>query len=206
MFGKGKTPLELMDISKFSFYMPATFSRHSILTDAFAFVADSRGGRFVNRPSYSLTIPQGAIKKGKSVNIHTGIITCIGSDRFKVPENHQIVSPVVWFCADEEEEFQKPLTIELQHCAQYGQHLTVLKAKCSDSSDVFVFEPQGEGTQQDHYATFQTKHFCIYCYGVVKATPQRICIVPVEGPYAEQRKEVTFCVCYYLDTCLRVRK
>ena len=205
MQGKGKTAVELLEISKFSIYMPASFSRYSILSDSFSFEVDSRGGLFVNRPSYSLKIPGGAIRKAKLVNIQTGIITCVGSDRFKVPDNYQVVSPVVWFCGDGEEEFQKPLTIELQHCAQYGQRLTVLKAKCSDSSDVFVFEPQGEVMPQDDYATFQTKHFCIYCCGVVNELPQRVCTVPVEGAYIEQKKEVIFCVCYYLDTCLRVR-
>ena len=205
--GKGKTPLELLEISKFSIYMPASFSRYSILSGAFSFVADSRGGLFVNQPSYSLKIPGGAIRVGKSVSIQTGIITCVGSDRFKVPDNYHVVSPVVWFCGDGEEEFQKPLTIELQHCAQYGRHLTVLKAKCSDSSDVFVFEPQGEGAQQVNYATFQTKHFCVFCLvaDIEISSETRVCVVPVHGPYIEQRKEVIFCVCYYLGTCIKVR-
>ncbi|CAI8007770.1 hypothetical protein GBAR_LOCUS5367 [Geodia barretti] len=203
--GKGKTPLELLEISKFSIYMPASFSRYSILSGAFSFVADSRGGLFVNRPSYSLKIPGGAIRVGKSVSIQTGIITCVGSDRFKVPDNYHVVSPVVWFCGDGEEEFQKPLTIELQHCAQYGRRLTVLKAKCSDSSDVFVFEPQGEGAQQVNYATFQTKHFCVFCLvaDIEITSETRVCVVPVHGPYIEQRKEVIFCVCYYLGTCIK---
>ena len=158
-----------------------------------------------SRPSYSLKIPRGAIREGEEVNIHTGIIACAGSNRFKVPKNYQVVSPVVWFCRDREEEFQELVTIELQHCAQYGQCLTVLKEKCSDLSDVFVFEPQGEVQPQGDYATFQTKHFCIYCYGIVTEVPQRICVVPVEGAYVGQRKEVTFCFCYFLDGCLRVR-
>ena len=206
MLGQTKSPLELLEITKFSIYMPASFSRHSIITGAFSFEADSRGGLFVNRPSYSLEIPRGAIREGESVNIQTGIITCLGSDRFKFPEKYQVVSPVVWFCGDQEEVFLEPLTIELQHCVQPDQHLTVLKAQCSVASDVFEFVPDGEGTPQgEKYAAFQTKHFCLYCIGV-ENVPKRVCVVPVEGAYNQQRKDVTFCVCYQLDTCLRVTR
>ena len=206
VLGQKKTALELLEITKFSIYMPASFSRHSIITGAFSFEADSRGGLFVNRPSYSLEIPRGAIREGESVNIQTGIITCLGSDRFKFPEKYQVVSPVVWFCGDQKEDFLEPLTVELQHCVQPGQHLTVLKAKCSVASDVFEFLPDGEGTLQDEYGTFQTTHFCLYCLSVVdNQTPRRVCVVPVEGAHTEQRKGVTFCVCYNLDTCLHVR-
>jgi WD40 repeat protein len=67
--GEKKTALELLEISKFSVYMPGSFSRRSIIMDAFSFKADSRGGLFVNQPSYSLEIPQGAVRDGESIEI-----------------------------------------------------------------------------------------------------------------------------------------
>ena len=70
-----------------------------------------------------------------------------------------------------------------------------------------MFEPQGEGAQQVNYATFQTKHFCVFCLvaDIEITSETRVCVVPVHGPYIEQRKEVIFCVCYYLGTCIKVR-
>ena len=198
--------MELLKISKFSLYTPGSFSRHTIITDTHSFEADYRGGLFVNRPSYSLMIPPGAIK-GEAITIHTGIITCIGSDRFHVPDEYCVVSPMVWFCTDSDIDFQKSLNIELQQCAQNPKTLTVLKARCSASSQVFKFEPKGEATLQGtEYATFETSHFCLYCCGVRMAeqAKRRVCVVPIEKPYSEGKKEVIFCVCYQLDTCLNV--
>ena len=80
-----KTPLELLEISKFSVYLPGSFSRHAIIADTFSFEVDSHGGLFANRPSYSLEIPKGAIMEGESVNIQTGYITCLGNDLFQFP-------------------------------------------------------------------------------------------------------------------------
>ena len=79
IMGQKKSTLELLEITKFSIFMPGSFSRQPIITDTYNFEADHRGGLFVNCPSYSLKIPSGAIKEGESVNIQTGIITCTGS-------------------------------------------------------------------------------------------------------------------------------
>lgn len=207
LMGQKKSTLELLEITKFSIYMPGSFSRHPIIADTFNFEADHRGGLFVNRPSYSLKIPSGAIKKGECVNIQTGIITCTGSDRFQVPDDYCVVSSMFWFCSDREIEFQKSLSIELQHCAEDYQTLTVLKAKCSASSRVFRFEPQGQGVSDGtEYATFETNHFCLFCIGIriSDQARRRFCVVPIEKPYIENEKQVIFCVCCHLDTCLKV--
>ena len=198
-----------LEITMFSVYLPGSFSRHSLITNKFSFKADSRGGKFTNRPSYSLTIPKGAIKEGETVNIQTGLITCVGNDRFQFPDNCRVVSSVVWFCADNEEQFRESLTIELQHCSQDSSNIRVLKAKCSTTANVYKFEPldcdgNSQGTE---YVTFKTNHFCLYCIGVYTTdveNPTRICVVPIERPYISKEKEVIFCVCYDLDTCKRV--
>ena len=188
----------------FSVYLPGSFSRHSIILDTFNFEADSQGGIFANCPSYFLTIPRGAIKEGESVHIQTGYITCVGNDRFQFPDAFRVVSDVVWFCADQKLNFQESLTIKLQHCAHHSGNIMILKAKCSDFSKAFRFEPVGKGHHQGaNYVTFKTKHFCLYCAGVYEIQP-RICVVPIEKPYIEGRKEVIFCVCYERDTCIRV--
>ena len=201
------TALKLLEIAKFSVYMPGSFSRHAIIADTFSFEVDSRGGIFTNRPSYSLEIPRGAIGEGESVIIQTGYITSLGNDRFQFPDGYTVVSSVVWFCTQNETEFNKPMIIELQHSAKNTGNLTVLKAKCPSSSAVFMFEPVGKGSPQcSEYASFETRHFCLFCCGVPNLS-QRVCVIPIEKPYIEERKEkeVIFCVCYYRDTCIRVR-
>lgn len=210
LFGKRKLSMELVEIEKFSIYSPATFSRHSIITDMFSFTAHSKGGLFVNRPSYSLEIPPGAVKTGEPVLIQTGIIRLAGNDRFKIPKGYQLVSPVVWFCKDKHDDFLKPITIELQHCAQCTGDLIVLKAKCSNTSDIiFEFEPfeleEEANTNEDHYVSFKSTHFCLFCCGVKNISPRTVCVVPIERYYLGNYKEVIFCVCYNLATCLRVR-
>ena len=202
--GPRRTSMEL--IKMFSVYLPGSFSRHSIIADRFSFKADSRGGIFANYPSYFLTIPKGAIKEGESIDIQTGYITCVGNDRFEFPDKFRVVSDVVWFCADEQVNFQESLIVKLQHCAKNSGSITILKAKCSEFSNVFRFEPLGKGSPQGaNYVTFETKHFCLYCAGVYGDDFQpRICVVPIEKPYFEGKKEVIFCMCYEWDTCIKV--
>lgn len=210
VYGKGKSSIDLLEIEKFSVYMSASFSRHSIITDMFHFVANSKGGRFVNRPSYSLEIPPGAIKVGEEVPIQTAMIKFVGSDRFRIPEEYSVVSPVVWFCKEKDDDFLQPLTIELQHCAENSSHLRVLKAKCSITSEIFEFEPldleEEVNINEDKYISFKTNHFCIYCVGVETSRPRTVCVIPIEGEYSRNTKDVIFCVCYNLDTCIKAVK
>ena len=109
-------------------------------------------------------------------------------DRFQVPDEYCVVSSMFWFCSDHDVDFQKPLSIELQHCAEYNDTLTVLKTKCSASSQVFRFEPQGQAiSESTDYATFDTNHFCVFCIGI-KISDQdrrRYCVVPIETPYID---------------------
>lgn len=186
---------------------PGSFSQHSLVTDKFIFEADSHGGIFTNRPSYSLVIPKGAIEEGESVNIQTALLTWVGKDRFQFPENCHVVSPVVWFSADRDVKFKLPLEIMLQHCAQDPREITILKAKCSGNSNIFKFEPLGKGSPVgNQYATFGIDHFCIYCASVIEPEnhPRKMCVIPIEKAYIQNEKEVTFCVCYNLDTCIMV--
>lgn len=208
VLGSSKTPLELLEISTFSVYLPSSFSRHPIIDGMFSFQVDSRGGIFTNRPSYLLEIPKGAIAEGEMVTVQTGFITSPGNDRYQFPDGYSVVSSIVWFCTGHDKHFQKEIAIELQHCAQYSSNLTVLKAKCSGTaSGEFKFEPVGNVVSQNSiYGTFRTTHFCLFCLATTAndETAKKVCVVPIEGPYFEQKKEIIFCVCYYLDTCLRV--
>ena len=194
------------EISKLLSYFPGSFSQHSLINDKFIFQADSYGGIFTNRPSYSLVIPKGAIEKGETLTIQTALINWVGKDCFQFPENYHVVSPVVWFSADRDVKFKLPLEITLQHCAQDSREITILKAKCSGCSNTFKFEPLGKGNPLGtEYITYSIDHFCIYCAGVVNENHQRrICVIPIEKPCIQNEKEVIFCVCYNLDTCISV--
>ena len=193
------------EIARLSMYFHGSYSQHSLITGKFIFEADSCGGIFTNRPSYSLVIPKGAIEEGESLNIQTALINWVGKDCFQFPSNYHVVSPVVWFSADHDVQFKLPLEIMLQHCAQDSREITILKAKCSGSSNIFKFEPLGKGNPLGtEYVTYGIDHFCIYCAGVIENHQRRICVIPIEKPYIQNEKEVIFCVCYNLDTCISV--
>ena len=201
-----KQSLEFAEATKFSVYLPGSFTRKSLVSDIFTFEADSRGGKFSNIPSYSLTIPTGAIKPGTTTRIQTGIVSCGPFKPFQFPKGIKVVSPAVWFCANSEMVLEKKATLQLQHCSNDLAGLQILKAGCSASTDVFKFEPMKVDIKavEESSITFSIDHFCVFCVGIYDSEDTRnakLCIIPVEGVHSGAKKEVIFCLSYMLDTC-----
>ena len=184
-------------------YMPGTFSQVPLISDVEEFYVDSRGVT-INFPSYSLSIPEGAIEEEKSVKIQTGIMSygLVGALK-----DSTIVSPVVWFASEPKIQFLKPATLKLQHCSLDLTSQGFLKGHYESDSKSYRFEKCSATQVDENSATLDIDHFCVYCVGIYTkqhTDNARLSIIPVESAYVGGVKKVAFCVAYHLDTCLRV--
>ena len=174
----------------------------------------------------TVTIPPGAIPKGKVVHFEIGVALY---GPFNFPGSTRPISPILWLCPQEEVEFNSPIMVTLPHfltCHLSQQELDQLgvgfaKADHSDYSGskesqnvMFDFQPCSVQTQFSYkekqgFATMETKHFCFLCL-TARQCPQlarkagftfsRIDYVSVSSTHV-----VNFCVSFFLSSCLKVR-
>ena len=92
----------------------------------------------------------------------------IVSGSFQFPEKSTLVSALYCLSTDLEENFAKPLTLEIQHCAcetSYG-NLAIVKASGFTTCPYkFEFLEGGVFTESSSYGSIGVQHFCIF--GVV---------------------------------------
>lgn len=179
---------------------------------------DVNGGKYANEDhEVYLQVPEGAIPRGKTVTIKVGV-SLTSSLVSLLPPATRPVSPLVTFHVEGEDnfEFLKPVKVILPHFVDISDEndakamgLTFMKARCHlycfhRSDGVATFWPKS------HKASLKTKHFCSFCimanervradninYGLVKVVPR--------SPQLVQWR-ASFCVTYYLRTCLQVSK
>lgn len=200
---------ELDDLSVF---MPGSFMQRSLLSNVHKFEVTCKGGEFTSSHSYSITIPENAVKQGESVTIKTGIMTYGPCGPFACPEDATIVSPIVWFMSEPEVHFRKPVVLKIQHCSTSCNNIGVLKGRhvSPQAQESFQMEKIDinlvQDTEEDDYVCLSIDHFCVYCLSIYTqeyVEKMQFCIVPIEG-YKAQENEVIFCITYYLDTCISV--
>ena len=197
-----------------------TFHRKSLLCDEYSFDVDAKGGKYLNYPSYSLDIPPYAVPKYEKLKIKTGMLKYGSFGLFQYPENCTVVTPIVWFTSNEpDRQFDKPLTLKMQHCYRGNRSLILLKAILkseNDESTQFHFKRlqtiQSVQTNEEcqPYAIAEINHFCVYCAALPDFSddePEFYCrIFPIERiGYVDKTHEIIFCVTYYLEGCKKVK-
>ena len=108
-----------------------------------------------------LHIPQGALPAGLK---ECKLLIKVGlSGQFTLPENTSLVSAVYWIDSEPRSKFSKPLTLEMQHCAQSSQTSRLSFARCAHNSLPCTFEilEGGEFSSQSAYGRIQLHGFSL---------------------------------------------
>ena len=82
---------------------------------------DSSGKEFINSDhNITLRVPPGAIPDGVTVHIEAGVAL---HGPFQFPPGTRPISPIVWFCMQEDVPLQKPVEVILPHFLHQREHL-----------------------------------------------------------------------------------
>ena len=110
-----------------------------------------------------------------SINIKASL-----SGQFQLPEDSDLLSPVMWIKAPCE--FTKPVTLEIQHCALREDEaalssLSFVSAKCSQRDLPYRFRQVDGGVFTTHssYGSIQLSHFSGFAVTGKGGTPQAYC-------------------------------
>ena len=102
------------------------------------------------------------------------------SGQFQLPEDLDLLSPVMWIKAPCE--FTKPVTLEIQHCALREDEaalssLSFVSAKCSQRDLPYRFRQVDGGVFTTHssYGSIQLSHFSGFAVTGKAGTPQAYC-------------------------------
>ena len=102
------------------------------------------------------------------------------SGQFQLPEDLDLLSPVMWIKAPCE--FTKPVTLEIQHCALREDEaalssLSFVSAKCSQRDLPYRFRQVDGGVFTTHssYGSIQLSHFSGFAVTGKVGTPQAYC-------------------------------
>ena len=109
---------------------------------------------------FKLHVPENALPEGipeYSVNIKASL-----SGQFELPEGHELVSAVYWVKTSGK--FTKPITIEVQHCANFSDpnQLCFVSTSRAKKPLPYKFKVIGGGsfTLGNKYGALSTTHFC----------------------------------------------
>ena len=163
----------------------------------------------------TVTIPPGAIPDGVTAHIEMGVALY---GPFKLPDNHQPVSPILWFCIKGDIELLLPLEYKMPHvitdtCAK----LTFAKADHRTSGG-FIFEllnlsnskftPSKPLMNEHGYGSLSTKHCCYLCIidkiEKDQALKKGYCLHTLIKKKDDSCYEVVVLCTYYLRTCSKV--
>ena len=110
-----------------------------------------------------------------SINIKASL-----SGQFQLPEDSDLLSPVMWIKAPCE--FTKPVTLEIQHCALREDEaalssLSFVSAKCSQRDLPYKFRQVDGGVFTTHssYGSIQLNRFSGFAVTGKGGTPQAYC-------------------------------
>ena len=111
---------------------------------------------------FKLHVPENALPGSiseYSVNIKVSL-----AGQFELPENYELVSAVYWVKTSEKEKFTKPITIEVQHCANFSNpnQLHFVRTSRALKSLPYKFKviDGGTFTLGNKYGALSTTHFC----------------------------------------------
>ena len=194
------------------------FLHHQVLK------CDSSGQKLhIEDHDITLTIPEGAVAKGKNLYLEVGV-TMYGP--FIFPTYVQPISPILWLCPlDGDFAVNKPIQIKLPHfltglstdkLQEYriafmkANHLDII-----DQYDQIYYNFQDINSSEEFcsdeyksYGVLAIEHCCFYCIKANKS-PEMIrdatyCLIRIEKS-TPLRYEIRFPTTYLLNTCIKVK-
>ena len=176
----------------------------------------SEGGTFENTEhDVTIEIPPGAVRNGVTISLEVGVALY---GPFELPEDYSCISPIVWVCVQQQPDFKflKPIKVKLPHlldlqsthdCAE----VTFLKAGHRvNANERYCFEPVDGATviePEDGYGTLFTDHFCYICMTTPNFSQKKkkYCVIQIKPIKTQESNWTTsFCVTYFLKTCMQV--
>lgn len=177
-------------------------------------------GRELSIDDITVTIPPGAIPDGVTAHIEMGVALY---GPFKFPDNHQPVSPILWFCIQEEIELLLPIKYSLPHIVTDNSiKLVFAKAMHLGSAEVlnFVFDILSDGDgdsnftctnplmNQHGYGHLSTKHCCFLCIEAKirkdLALEHGYCLHALIKKEKDSHYQILLLCTYFLETCFEV--
>lgn len=180
-------------------------------------------GRILSIHDIEVSIPPGAIPDGVTAHIEMGVALY---GPFKFPDNHQPVSPILWFCIRENIELLLPLKFKLPHMITDIDdiNLTFAKAnhlKCTSKGE-FLFQTLSSNSEQSTftnasknepaYGWLSMNHSCYLCIQANSekyrdlASKRGYClhILIEKQEYDSSCNRILLVCTYLLKTCLKV--
>ena len=166
----------------------------------------------------TVTIPPGAIPDEVTAHIEMGV-TLYGP--FKFPDNHQQVSPILWFCVQKDVKFLLPLTFRLPHVLADTSQANITFAKAGHLTyqdtmkrNMFTFEPvhnrESDFTKESGYGYLSSKHCCFLCLSAENnitkdlALQKGYCLHILIEKRSPAYYRILLVFTYFLSTCFEV--
>ena len=180
-----------------------------------SYTCDDRGAT-LSIHDITVTIPPGAIPDEVTAHIEMGVALY---GPFKFPDNCQPVSPILWFCIQEDIELLLPLTFRLPHVIADLSQANITFAKTNhityqDSAkrDVFTFERVSNGeldfAKESGYGILSSKHCCFLCLNaeITKdlALEKGYCLHILIENRSPASYRILLIFTYFLKTCFEV--
>ena len=142
------------------------------------FVVSTKGGSFEWKGyGLRLSVSEDSLPTGMEecrINIKASL-----SGPFQLPEDSDLLSPVFWISALCK--FEKPVTLEIQHCASRDKasfaDLNFISTKCSQRELPYTFKQLDGGKfhADSSYGSIQLSHFSGIGIAGRKGTPRAYC-------------------------------
>ena len=157
---------------------------------------------------FKLRIPKNALPEGVSecsINIRVSL-----AGQFELPEGYELVSAVYWVATPGR--FIKPVTIEVQHCANFSNpsQLCFVRTSCAQKSLPYKFKiiDGGSFSLGSKYGALSTIHFCGMGVGKKEKLGEHSCRYCAQVYFTVKHLQdcwyCHFVVTKDLETCLAV--
>ena len=160
---------------------------------------------------FKLHVPENALPEG--VSEYSVKIKVSLAGHFELPESCELVSAVYWLANPETSRFTKPLTVEVQHCANFSNpsQLCFVSTSCAQNFLPYKFKviDGGSFSLGNKYGVLSTTHFSPT--GVAKeVTPgEHSCRYCAQVYFTVKHLQDCWYCCHFvvtknLETCLAV--
>ena len=155
---------------------------------------------------FKLHIPENSLPE--EVSEHSINIKASLAGQFELPNGYEPVSAVYWLATPGE--FTKPVTIEVQHCANFSNPSQLCFVRCAHKSLPYNFEVIDEGTfaLACMYGVLSTTHFSGFAIAKKETPGEHSCQYCAQVYFTVKHLQdcwyCHFVITKDLDTCLAV--
>ena len=137
-----------------------------VVSDQTSVIVQGSKGQLIEWKGLRLHIRAGSLP----VRMHQCKLYIKGSiaGEYQLPEDTDLVSGVYWLHCKPEYEFQKSITVEVQHCSATRDlsRLEIFRASCDQRQLPYIFKPVGGRFDADtFYGTVEIKSFSALAIG-----------------------------------------